>query len=439
MSANTSTLEDFAEPAHQARGWLARTRFPEAEALWRIAPLVVLAYSLLLPQEMRLNIAGQTIYPYRGAVILLTPWVLYQLVTGHLRLVLADLVVLIGSIWIVVSMMANYGSGQGFVRGGAIALDVLAPFFVARLCISSLTDFRRFLVLFAPGAFLAGASILLESVARTAIVRPAAAAIFGPLPLYQDGKMVGESEILTSFRFGMLRAAGPFSHSILAGLFLSSLIPLYFLSGVRKWPKKVGLASGLLCVLSISSAAFLGLLMSFAMIGYDWLQRRTEFLSWKLLAFAGVMFALFLHFLSDSGLIDALVRLTLNPQTGYYRLIIWEYGLASIQENPLFGIGYSGYERPIWLNSSIDAHWLLLGVRHGLVPVVALFGLSLFVVGSIATACTRTRDLERGTLAGIAMSLVIMIVLGFTVSFFGGVLIWFFALLGAGLSVSMRH
>jgi len=436
VSANTSTLDPHGDPAPLARGWLGQTRFAQAEELWRIIPLCVLAYSLLLPQEMRLTISGQTIYPYRAAVMLLTPWVLYQMLSGHLRLVLADLVVAVGGIWIVASMMTIYGPAEGFVRGGAIGLDVLAPYFVARLCISDLTDFRRFLVIFAPGAFLAGASILLESLARTPLVRPAAATIFGPLPIYEDGKPVGESEIFTSFRFGLLRAAGPFSHAILAGLFLTSLIPIYFLSSIRRWPRKIGTAAGLLCVLSISSAAFLGLLMSIGMIGYDWLQRRIEFVSWKLLAFVIITGLLFLHLLSNSGIVDALIRLTLNPQTGYYRLIIWEYGLASIQENPLLGIGYLGYERPLWLNSSIDAHWLLLGVRHGIVPVITLFGVALYSVGALALASTRVRETDRRTLAGLAMSLTIMIVLGFTVSFFGGVLIWFFALLGAGLSLS---
>src|SRR3546814_6186739 len=48
--------------------------------------------------------------------------------------------------------------------------------------------------------------------------------IFGALPFYYGGEEVAELTLDPSFRFGLLRAAGPFSHAILAGLFFASQI-----------------------------------------------------------------------------------------------------------------------------------------------------------------------------------------------------------------------
>src|SRR3546814_12660648 len=100
------------------------------------------------------------------------------------------------------------------------------------------------------------------------------ASIFGALPFYYGGEEVAELTLDPSFRFGLLRAAGPFSHAILAGLFFASLLPVYALSGVTGWPIKVGWMSSLAGVLSWSSAAILGLLVGDALVAYDWFQKR---------------------------------------------------------------------------------------------------------------------------------------------------------------------
>src|SRR3546814_13280900 len=121
--------------------------------------------------------------------------------------------------------------------------------------------------------------MLSESVARAPLVRPAMASIFGALPFYYGGEEVADLTLAPSFRFGLLRAAGPFSHAILAGLFLASLLPIYAMSGIRGWPKKSGVLVSLLGVLSWSSAAILGLLIGAGLVAYDWLQRQVEILS----------------------------------------------------------------------------------------------------------------------------------------------------------------
>lgn len=431
-----ATIEGIAEigPAGAAQ----RRRQPAlSQSHWlRLVPLLLLAYSILLPQELRVNLAGQTIYPYRAVILLLAPWTFYQLLSNRHRYLMVDALALLGCGWIVIAMMVVYAPGEGFLRGMAIALDIMAPYLIGRCSILEISDFRRFLISLAPGVGLAALSLLAESAVGAPLVRPAMASIFGALPFYYGGEEVANLTLDPSFRFGLLRAAGPFSHAILAGLFFASLFPLYALSAIKGWPKKAGWISSLLGVLSWSSAAILGLLIGAVLVAYDWLQKRVEIFSWRALAAASAVSGLVIHLVSQNGIINILVRLTLDPQTGFYRLLIWRHGIESIRKHPLGGIGYAAYERPDWMSSSIDSQWLVLGVRHGLVAAVTLFAVACIAIVAVGMASLRHDELDRRLLVGFAITLFMMTLMGFTVAFFGGVLIWYFLLLGLGLTLS---
>src|SRR3546814_15834984 len=65
-----------------------------------LLPLLMLAYSVLLPQELRITLAGQTIYPYRAVILILAPWILYQLFLGRFRYPIADALALLGRGWV---------------------------------------------------------------------------------------------------------------------------------------------------------------------------------------------------------------------------------------------------------------------------------------------------------------------------------------------------
>lgn len=402
----------------------------------RLIPLTLLAYSVLLPLEMRIVLNEQVIYPSRAAVFIVTPFILHSLAMGSFRLRAADGLVFLAVGWMVASFINTYGPGQGIIRGGALALDHIGPYLVARLCIRSIDDLRRLLVLLAPGAFLAGLSTFAESFSGTPIIRPIAASIFGELPLYEGGEAVGERPSARNFRFGLLRSAGPFAHPIYAGLFLSSLLPLYFMSGLRKWPGKLGTLTAGFSFFSLSSAAILGLLIGIAMIAYDKLQKLVSFLNWHLFALFALLGVAFLQIASQSGIVSILIRLTLNPQTGFYRLLIWRYGIQSIENHPLFGIGFAAYERPNWMNSSVDSYWLLLGIRHGIVVPLALFLVSVLAVFALSRSAAMRDELDRRAIVGVVITLVSLIIAAFTVAFVGGILTWFMLILGASLTLS---
>ncbi|NJO13930.1 MAG: hypothetical protein HC870_01630, partial [Rhizobiales bacterium] len=176
-----------------------------------------------MPSEARIELADQILYPPRLASLLVMLPVLWRLARAEIRLGFWDFLVFLSAFWMVLSFLIVYGPDEGLVRGGALAFDVIVPYLTGRVCFRDANDLRRFLVVAAPGLALAGASMLIEVLLGRPVVRPAAADIFGPLPIYENGVAVGLRGSAIEARLGILRASGPFSHPILAGLFHGKL------------------------------------------------------------------------------------------------------------------------------------------------------------------------------------------------------------------------
>ena len=67
----------------------------------------------MLPPEARINISGQTLYYYRVAWLLLTPWLVMEVVRTRLPLRLPDVLILLAAGWIVVSFNVVYDKTRG--------------------------------------------------------------------------------------------------------------------------------------------------------------------------------------------------------------------------------------------------------------------------------------------------------------------------------------
>ncbi len=406
---------------------------PAARPIAAVLPLVLLFYAFLLPGEIRVEIAGLAIYPHRMAFLVLLPWCLAR---PFDRFHAIDVLVFAAAIWMVLSFSVFYGFQQGVVRGAALAIDVMAAYLIARLSIRSLRDLRVLLVMIAPGLALAGLTMAVESVTHTNLVHPAAARIFGPLPLYENGQAIGTVDVRTEVRLGLMRARGAFAHAILAGVFLGTMLGLYLFGSLRKWPYLAGVAAGFCSIFSVSSAAFLALLLVLALYAYDRLQQIATFASWRLFMVVAGILMLVGQVVSSSGIAGIVIRLSLNPATGSYRLRIWEYGLQSISNNPWFGIAFSGYDRPSWMIESIDNHWLLMGVRHGFVePLLLLAAFITAIVAMSLVAVRQTGEADRRLCVGIAVILAVIVITGFSVSFFGALASWIFVMLGIAVSI----
>ncbi len=414
---------------------IQRDKQAHRQAGWAVLPAVLMVYSILLPPEVRIVLAGQNLYAYRLVIILLLPWVLSASLKSSNTWKLADGLFLVGGLWMILSFVAIYDVADGLVRGGALAADVIVPYFVARLSLRSFDDLRRFLIYLAPGLAFVAAILALESITHTPMIRRPAAGIFGQLSGYENGVASGVTREVNDFRFGLLRASGPFPFSILGGLFLASFLPLYLIGGIRGWPKVAGLLAIAGGFFTISTAVFLSALMQLALIVIDYAQKIIGVFRWRNFLVLLTMFLAIIQVSTQNGLIPIVVRLSLNNWTAYYRTLIWKYGMISVQNNPIFGIGFYEYERAAWMTDSIDAHWLLWAVRHGVVLPFLFIAVVVRAVYGLAYGSGRLPVRDRNMARAMAISISVFVISGFTVSFYGGIVCWLSILTGIAISM----
>ena len=393
----------------------------------RLIPVMVLLYAALVPYEARAQIGGQALYLYRIVIIVLIPWIVTAFVHRRVNWGFIDALLFLAAFWMPASFIYTYGPVDGITRGGALALDTLGAYLIGRTCIRDSNDLRRVLILFAPGLCLAGLSVAAEAISHRQIVKPLAEAIFGSRANLEGIRDTAKIDI----RLGLLRSAGPFPHPILAGVVLVSAMAIYLNSGLRKWPFYGGMAGGLLAVFTVSSSALFGLVIVCGATFYDRFHRLVSFLSWRLVLAGTAIVLLVLQLATSNGVIALLGRLTLDPQTAYYRRLTWHFAGEAVADNPVFGIGFEEFARPAWMSTSVDAHWLNLALKHGLPVPVALLVLAVTICFMLAQlAMARRHEVERRLYVGCIVSLGTISLLGFTVSFYGGPLIWYCALLG---------
>ena len=393
-------------------------------------------YATVVPTEVRFKIAEQTFYPSRIAAFLLLPWLLHKLASGGLRFRAIDGLMLFGVSWMIFSFMAFYDPLEGILRSLPIAFDVIMPYLIGRLCIRNLTDFRRFLIFIVPALVFAGGSMALESLTHTPIIKPLAADIFGKLAVYENGQAVGSSDFIRQTRLGLMRATGPFAHPILGGICLSAWIPLYLKSGIKGMPRFLGLAAAACGFFSLSSGAFLVILIGVGLVCLDWLLQIAKSITWRAVSAAIVIGLILIQLVSKNGLVAILIRYTLDPSTGYYRRLIWEYGTASVWRHPWIGIGYTDFERLEYMGTSVDNHWLLIPMRHGIPALIAIAGVVFFGFWSVTQAASRSTGFDRSALVSFAIMLVAIVIAGFTVTYFGSSLTVLYLLVGISINMS---
>jgi O-antigen ligase len=202
------------------------------------------------------------------------------------------------------------------------------------------------------------------------------------------------------------------------------------------------MGASLLGFFTLSSAAIVNLALHAGFYGYRVIVRvagyRTD---WRPLAFGVISVFALLQLLTKGGAIATIINyVALDPVTGYFRLAIWEFGSASVWTKPLFGHGYTAYERPAWMvTDSIDNHWLFIAIRYGLPAVIVYLALVLYVVfrlGSISMKLPR----DKGDVFG-ALLIVISCatVLGLTVAFVNEFHVWFIFMLAASTALIQSY
>ena len=321
-----------------------------------LAAMFALA-GVVLPTELQISLGpGVTFTPGRiGAALLFFPALLALCKKGR-HFVLCDFLALTTTAWMIVASIASAGVSEIPTAGGD-ALDFLGGYLISRAyCFGrpALDTFIRVLKIFAIIVIILA---MADTISGRMIVHETIAPWLEP-----------------QMRNGWVRAASTFNHPILLGVFcaLTAAILLYWEKTLLRRSVAAGLCF-LGCILSLSSAAFMAFSIILVAFIYDQLMRRY---SWRWSAFwimiGTLIFAVFVA--TAHPLNWVLSHLTLDPQTGYYRIMIWDTALTYIAQSPVIGYAYHQFNNVI-LDNTVDCIWLVLSLRFG-VPMVVLFFLT---------------------------------------------------------------
>jgi hypothetical protein len=377
---------------------------------------------VVLPSEVQFSLAdGARLTSGRLAAALLFFPALFVLLRKGRRFISCDFLAFSTAVWMVAASLISAGTSSLSAAGGE-ALDFLGGYLIARAFVfgrPALDTFVRVLSIF---AFIVIILAMADSFSGRLIVHETIAAI------------VNSSQVpVAGLRNGMLRAASTFDHEILFGIFcaVTAAILLYWEESLLRRSLAAGLCL-LGCQLSLSSAALMAFAIVLVAFSYDRLMKRYR---WRWGAFwmvtGAAAFAIFI--LSANPLGWVLFYLTLDPQTGWFRVMIWEQASNYIALSPITGYGYQLLKNDI-IDRSVDSIWLLYTLRFG-IPMSILFFLTnvtAFLPGkgeSVNDADDAYMDRMR---PAFTLAIVTFMFAGLTVHF------WNYMLMFWGLCIGVR-
>jgi O-antigen ligase len=119
--------------------------------------------------------------------------------------------------------------------------------------------------------------------------------------------------------------------------------------------------------------------------------------------------------------------LTFSPETAFGRIVIFDGGMESIRDNPIFGIGFGEWDHPTWMSNSIDNFWLVVPVMYGVPAFAGLAGAVIYSIIGVFRSPNRG-----GQRKAWLVSMLGFAVAACTVHFWNAVFVYFCFLLGAG-------
>lgn len=393
-----------------------------AQRCWWLA-----ACLLLLPSAFSIEIGGLILFGYRfvGLMAIAAVVMGYVSVSRRGRYILG--LVASTALWMVLAFSVHHGVARGIEAGGAWGLDALGGVctgLAAGRRASLRSAVEPFWMLFG----LLVPLILIESLAGTNLFRSAAAVLLG-----------GSASASEDIRLGLFRASGPFDHPIHLGLISAIFVaPAMLIRGGLTLKLVLALPFVVVALFSLSSGAIVVLAIQATMLIWNHVTMGMRWRWWAL--GAGVVLVIFaVEALSNRSAIAVFIGyLTLNPSTGYHRMVIAEWGWReNVLVNPIFGIGFGDWVRPAWLHSSsVDNFWLLQAMRTGLPSMLLVAAAVLLAFLPMRKAQVSSDCRIRSSWFGWKVSLVGLCVAGYTVHYWNHAL--FFTFLVIGLCVSQE-
>lgn len=392
--------------------------------------------SIFIPVEFYYHAGGLRLELYRVVLALVLIYSAFHINTLLEKANLVDILLLIFVTLAIASFLANHGLQDGIKKAGIFTIEVLGSFYLARQFITTPKRFFHINIAFVTLLSLTVLFSLYESFFHHRIFHDLATRITGHHAL--------DPSLYTHYyiRFGIMRATNLFSHPILYGTLAAIFFPFAILLTFHAFKLRYlagALGIFLSMVLTMSSAPLLSTAFQLmgAVLSRYWHGAKRF---WAAVLFFGLSGAFLISAISNRGFFAVLIsHLTFNPATGYYRMFQWQYASDDIINNPLLGIGISQWSRPEWLNYSIDSFWLLITMQHGIPAGMVLLFCSIYLVFHVLNNLHKQHELYRWMSNAWALSFLALILIGFTVDYFGKLQPMFFFTLGAIGWINLPH
>ncbi|MDW5317025.1 hypothetical protein [Rhizobium sp. PL01] len=395
---------------------------PASKLPW---PAVIFIIALVIPWAI--YVGSLRLSPYRIVLIVMILPCFKRLISGQAGpLRLPDIAILLYCLWAVICLAVVHGLTTAIQSGGILFVETAGAYMLARAYIRTADDFYNMVsLLFKVVVFLLPFGII-EMVSGQKLLLQ----LFGALLPAIDATQMDP-------RWGLARVQGPFEHPILFGVCCGSILAMTYMvlgygQSLARKSLKTAIVAGT-AFLALSSGPLTALLAQVLLLSWNGVLSSMK-ARWKLLwlGIVAINVAVYLYsgesvarfYVSHAPLFDS--------WSAYYRLLIWEYGSATVMNHPIFGIGYNEYERPSWMVPSVDMFWLIHGIMFGLPG--ALFMALTFIstcalVGKKAILDPKISGFKTGYLIAMAGFFIV----GWTVHFWNGTYSLFLFLLASGI------
>jgi len=348
---------------------------------------VYLPVLLLIPDTFKAITPGLPDPNFNQAAILPILVVALSRYGARWRPTVVDGLMLLFAAWVAYSDYTARGYADAQNLMFSMGASVVAPYVVARLVIP------------AEGLHLA--------VARRYVILLFAVAVIGvwefrfgfnPFIASFERFFPGQSGgWVTTFRYGVARVAGPYSHAILAGIMMVVAYRLHrwldwagaweprFQRLSLPWPKArvITVVLFIAMVMTVARGPWIGgaIGAGIAMVGRAKNRRKALRISLLILAVASLLGAKMLASYLD---IQPGVQMTMSQESAFYRKVLFEKYFDIAVDHAWFGWGLTTWPK-VGGMESIDNYYLLLSLMHGVPAMLMLVGMLL---GS-AVQCVR--------------------------------------------------
>ena len=257
--------------------------------------------------------------------------------------------------------------------------------------------------------------------------------------LVQDtfSAIVGGGVPPVDFRINMLRVMSTFDHPILFGTFCSLVGAILLYAERTMWRRILSVSFCFVGVLiSFSSAAMLSFFLILALYSYDQAMSRYPW-RWKAVSLGLATFCSALFAISNQPIGWLISHFTLDPQTGYWRILIWDFGLNKLSQSPVVGFGFNSLN--YWLlDKTVDTVWLVVSLRFGIPMAVLLILLNITAILPVQPTRNLSAEVPINQMrTAFSIVLIMFMFTGLTVHYWN--YIWIFWGLCIGIRSSLRE